>query len=134
MFEPEISDLQFYIALHGGHIEYDYNHDQGINDDDNHNQNGHFGDYHVQHINNDDSHGQRGLNDYTHVQDTNNDDTHDQIGHNDENHGRSGHNHDTEDHIQGGERIAWEFHHVTLQRVPGYGFGIAVSVPFPISY
>merc|ERR1719411_1045167 len=27
----------------------------------------------------------------------------------------------------GGERIAWEFHHVTLQRVPGYGFGIAVS-------
>merc|ERR1719474_1714264 len=28
---------------------------------------------------------------------------------------------------QGGERIAWEFHHVTLQRVPGYGFGIAVS-------
>ena len=29
--------------------------------------------------------------------------------------------------VQGGERIAWEFHHVTLQRVPGYGFGIAVS-------
>ena len=29
--------------------------------------------------------------------------------------------------MQGGERIAWEFHHVTLQRVPGYGFGIAVS-------
>jgi tight junction protein 1 len=29
--------------------------------------------------------------------------------------------------FQGGERIAWEFHHVTLQRVPGYGFGIAVS-------
>merc|ERR1712012_1507298 len=28
---------------------------------------------------------------------------------------------------QGGERIAWEFRHVTLQRVPGYGFGIAVS-------
>lgn len=28
---------------------------------------------------------------------------------------------------QGGEKIAWEFHHVTLQRVPGYGFGIAVS-------
>merc|ERR1719410_2900916 len=28
---------------------------------------------------------------------------------------------------QGGERIAWEFHHVTLQRVPNYGFGIAVS-------
>jgi len=28
---------------------------------------------------------------------------------------------------QGGERIAWEFHHVTLSRVPGYGFGIAVS-------
>ena len=31
-------------------------------------------------------------------------------------------------YVQGGERIAWEFHHVTLQRVPGYGFGIAVSV------
>ena len=29
--------------------------------------------------------------------------------------------------FQGGERIAWEFHHVTLLRVPGYGFGIAVS-------
>merc|ERR1719507_200743 len=28
---------------------------------------------------------------------------------------------------QGGERIAWEFHHITLQRVPNYGFGIAVS-------
>ncbi|XP_049776223.1 tight junction protein ZO-1 isoform X4 [Schistocerca cancellata] len=28
---------------------------------------------------------------------------------------------------QGGERIAWEFHQVTLTRVPGYGFGIAVS-------
>uniref|UniRef100_A0A1B6GRS7 Tight junction protein ZO-1 n=2 Tax=Proconiini TaxID=565685 RepID=A0A1B6GRS7_9HEMI len=28
---------------------------------------------------------------------------------------------------QGGERIVWEFHHVTLTRVPGYGFGIAVS-------
>ena len=63
-----------------------------------------------------------------------NDDTQDQIGHNDEDHGRSGHNDDTHDHVQGGERIAWEFHHVTLQRVPGYGFGIAVSVPFHISY
>ena len=29
--------------------------------------------------------------------------------------------------MQGGERIAWEFHHITLQRVPNYGFGIAVS-------
>ena len=29
--------------------------------------------------------------------------------------------------LQGGERIAWEFHHITLQRVPNYGFGIAVS-------
>lgn len=29
--------------------------------------------------------------------------------------------------FQGGERIAWEFHHVQLSRVPGYGFGIAVS-------
>ena len=29
--------------------------------------------------------------------------------------------------LQGGERIAWEFHHVQLSRVPGYGFGIAVS-------
>ncbi|XP_072152652.1 tight junction protein ZO-3 isoform X3 [Bemisia tabaci] len=28
---------------------------------------------------------------------------------------------------QGGERIVWEFHQVTLNRVPGYGFGIAVS-------
>ncbi|XP_023725943.1 tight junction protein ZO-1 isoform X4 [Cryptotermes secundus] len=28
---------------------------------------------------------------------------------------------------QGGERIVWEYHHVTLTRVPGYGFGIAVS-------
>ncbi|XP_075223249.1 tight junction protein ZO-3-like isoform X2 [Lycorma delicatula] len=27
----------------------------------------------------------------------------------------------------GGERIVWEFHQVTLTRVPGYGFGIAVS-------
>ncbi|XP_066996452.2 tight junction protein ZO-3 isoform X2 [Anabrus simplex] len=27
----------------------------------------------------------------------------------------------------GGERIVWEYHHVTLTRVPGYGFGIAVS-------
>merc|ERR1719192_119005 len=32
-----------------------------------------------------------------------------------------------EERQEGGERIAWEFHHVTLQRVPGYGFGIAVS-------
>ena len=44
------------------------------------------------------------------------------------------HNHHQYNHchhhvcVQGGERIAWEFHHVTLQRVPGYGFGIAVSV------
>ena len=29
--------------------------------------------------------------------------------------------------FQGGERIVWEFHHVQLCRVPGYGFGIAVS-------
>jgi tight junction protein 1 len=29
--------------------------------------------------------------------------------------------------VQGGERIAWELHHVTLSRVSGYGFGIAVS-------
>jgi hypothetical protein len=28
---------------------------------------------------------------------------------------------------QTGERIAWEYHHVVLDRVPGYGFGIAVS-------
>ncbi|XP_063232156.1 LOW QUALITY PROTEIN: tight junction protein ZO-1 [Bacillus rossius redtenbacheri] len=28
---------------------------------------------------------------------------------------------------QGGERVVWEYHHVTLTRVPGYGFGIAVS-------
>uniref|UniRef100_A0A8D8RSA4 Tight junction protein ZO-1 n=1 Tax=Cacopsylla melanoneura TaxID=428564 RepID=A0A8D8RSA4_9HEMI len=28
---------------------------------------------------------------------------------------------------QGGERIVWTFHDVTLNRVPGYGFGIAVS-------
>lgn len=28
---------------------------------------------------------------------------------------------------QGGERVVWEFHNVTLTRVPGYGFGIAVS-------
>lgn len=28
---------------------------------------------------------------------------------------------------QSGERIVWESHHVTLTRVPGYGFGIAVS-------
>ncbi|KAK2721760.1 tight junction protein ZO-2-like isoform X3 [Artemia franciscana] len=25
------------------------------------------------------------------------------------------------------ERVTWEYHHVTLQRIPGYGFGIAVS-------
>ena len=30
-------------------------------------------------------------------------------------------------HFQGGERIVWEYHQVTLARVPGYGFGIAVS-------
>ena len=35
--------------------------------------------------------------------------------------------HKNNSNAQGGERIAWEFHHVTLQRVPGYGFGIAVS-------
>ncbi|KAH7945154.1 hypothetical protein HPB49_007184 [Dermacentor silvarum] len=29
--------------------------------------------------------------------------------------------------LQGGERARWEHHHVTLGRVPGYGFGIAVS-------
>ncbi|CAB4067703.1 TJP1 [Lepeophtheirus salmonis] len=28
---------------------------------------------------------------------------------------------------QGGERIVWEYHQVILSRVPGYGFGIAVS-------
>merc|ERR1712051_884882 len=28
---------------------------------------------------------------------------------------------------QGGERIVWEYHQVLLERVPGYGFGIAVS-------
>ncbi|XP_043213913.1 tight junction protein ZO-1-like isoform X2 [Amphibalanus amphitrite] len=27
----------------------------------------------------------------------------------------------------GGERVVWEYHHVSLNRVPGYGFGIAVS-------
>nr|CAD7398958.1 unnamed protein product [Timema cristinae] len=27
----------------------------------------------------------------------------------------------------GGERVVWEYHYVTLTRVPGYGFGIAVS-------
>lgn len=27
----------------------------------------------------------------------------------------------------GGDRIGWEYHNVTLSRVPGYGFGIAVS-------
>lgn len=30
-------------------------------------------------------------------------------------------------HLQNGDRIVWEFHQVTLNRVPGYGFGIAVS-------
>ena len=30
-------------------------------------------------------------------------------------------------YFQSGERIAWEYHHVILERVPGYGFGIAVS-------
>ena len=29
--------------------------------------------------------------------------------------------------FQGGERVVWEYHHVSLNRVPGYGFGIAVS-------
>lgn len=29
--------------------------------------------------------------------------------------------------MQGGERIGWEYHTVQLGRVPGYGFGIAVS-------
>ena len=29
--------------------------------------------------------------------------------------------------LQSGERIAWEYHHVSLERVSGYGFGIAVS-------
>ncbi|KAI5747103.1 hypothetical protein M8J77_011004 [Diaphorina citri] len=29
--------------------------------------------------------------------------------------------------LEGGERIVWTFHDVTLNRVPGYGFGIAVS-------
>lgn len=29
--------------------------------------------------------------------------------------------------LQGGERVVWEFQQVTLNRVPGYGFGIAVS-------
>ncbi|XP_076054109.1 zonula occludens-like protein polychaetoid isoform X19 [Oratosquilla oratoria] len=29
--------------------------------------------------------------------------------------------------LKGGERVVWEFHNVTLTRVPGYGFGIAVS-------
>nr|CAD7434320.1 unnamed protein product [Timema monikensis] len=28
---------------------------------------------------------------------------------------------------RGGERVVWEYHYVTLTRVPGYGFGIAVS-------
>jgi tight junction protein 1 len=26
-----------------------------------------------------------------------------------------------------GDRIGWEYHNVTLARVPGYGFGIAIS-------
>ena len=29
--------------------------------------------------------------------------------------------------FQGGERTIYEFQQVTLNRVPGYGFGIAVS-------
>ncbi|KAI1292645.1 Tight junction protein ZO-1 [Halotydeus destructor] len=29
--------------------------------------------------------------------------------------------------VQGGDRIGWEYHSVVLSRVPGYGFGIAVS-------
>ncbi|RWS31853.1 tight junction protein ZO-1-like isoform X1 [Leptotrombidium deliense] len=29
--------------------------------------------------------------------------------------------------LQGGEKIGWEYHNVTLTRVPGFGFGIAVS-------
>jgi len=29
--------------------------------------------------------------------------------------------------MQGGERVGWEYHNVSLTRVPGYGFGIAVS-------
>ena len=28
---------------------------------------------------------------------------------------------------QPGDRIGWEYHNVTLSRVPGYGFGIAIS-------
>ena len=28
---------------------------------------------------------------------------------------------------QGGDRIGWEYHNVTLSRVPGYGFGVAIS-------
>lgn len=28
---------------------------------------------------------------------------------------------------QGGERVGWEYHNITLTRVPVYGFGIAVS-------
>lgn len=28
---------------------------------------------------------------------------------------------------QNGDRVGWEYHNVTLSRVPGYGFGIAVS-------
>merc|ERR1711874_864931 len=32
-----------------------------------------------------------------------------------------------EQECQGGERIIWEYHQVLLERVPGYGFGIAVS-------
>ena len=26
-----------------------------------------------------------------------------------------------------GDRVGWEYHNVTLVRVPGYGFGIAIS-------
>ncbi|CAN8014845.1 unnamed protein product [Ixodes persulcatus] len=29
--------------------------------------------------------------------------------------------------FEGGERVRWEYHNVSLARVPGYGFGIAVS-------
>ena len=28
---------------------------------------------------------------------------------------------------QGGERVVWEYHHVSLNQLPNYGFGIAVS-------
>ncbi|CAL4116805.1 unnamed protein product, partial [Meganyctiphanes norvegica] len=36
-------------------------------------------------------------------------------------------NGDAHSEAQGGERVVWEFHNVCLTRVPGYGFGIAVS-------